>query len=296
MNDPRRTALVVGYQVMRVEMNLTSTERIKPAGVIAAGGVLDRIVDAKLRRISEAKLSSRFSPDTRTERRSLQSFRQALSRTGKTNIVAEIKHRSPSRGVIRDDFDPVAIAGSYAAGGAAALSVLTEEDFFGGSLDHLRAVRDSISLPLLRKDFIFDEWQLAESADAGADAVLLIAAILDERLLAALISEATRLGLGALVEVHTKDEMLRAIGAGAQIIGVNNRDLTTFAVSLKTSFELAPLAPPGALLVSESGISTGEDIRQLKAAGFQAFLVGEHLMRADDPGDALRRLIHAADG
>lgn len=268
-------------------------DQISPRGVLRAGGVLDRIVDTKALRLREAKRKSSLAGVgvQGFAVRARPSLYNALSRAGTTNIIAEIKHRSPSRGVIREDFDPVAIATSYVAAGAAALSVLTEEDFFGGSLDHLRAVREHVDLPLLRKDFIFDEYQLAESANAGADAVLLIAAILDGDLLAGLIHQARDLGLDALVEIHTRQEMDRAVQAGARIIGVNNRDLTTFDVDLEASFSLAATAPSGVLLVSESGISTGEDIRRLKAAGFHGFLVGDHFMRASDPGDALRGLI-----
>jgi indole-3-glycerol phosphate synthase len=211
------------------------------------------------------------------------------------NIIAEIKHRSPSKGIIREGFNPVSIAEGYEGANAAAMSVLAEEDFFGGSLDYLLMIRQRVGAPLLRKDFIFDEYQIHESVVAGADAVLLIVAVLDDELLAQLIELASATGLDALVEVHTADEMKRATAAGAQIIGVNNRDLTTFAVDLNTSFRLARLAPAEAILVSESGIKTGEDIRNLRSAGFSSFLIGEHFMRAENPGDALRRLIADAN-
>jgi indole-3-glycerol phosphate synthase len=190
----------------------------------------------------------------------------------------------------------VRIAKSYAKAGAAALSVLTEEDFFGGSLDHLKEVRRSVSLPLLRKDFIFDEYQLYESVLAGADAVLLIVSILEDESIASLHGLAGELGVDALVEVHSALEMERATRLAASIIfGVNNRDLTTFNVDLDTSIELAPLAPAGAIVVSESGINTGSDIHRLKSAGFNGFLVGEHFMRAEDPGAALSQLIDEAE-
>jgi indole-3-glycerol phosphate synthase len=227
----------------------------------------------------------------KSAKRESRSLAASLTRTSSINIIAEIKRRSPSRGVIREDFDPVRIAESYASGGAAALSVLCEEDFFGGSLEHLEAIRERVELPLLRKDFIFDEYQLYEATLAGADAVLLIVAILDDELLQRLIALGRELGLDALVEVHSEDQMERAARAGASIIGVNNRDLTTFRVDLKTSQRLAALAPKGATLVSESGISARSDIEMLQTAGFSAFLVGEHLMRAENPGDALRSLI-----
>jgi len=277
-----------------------TTHTTQGSGVRAAGGILDRIVEAKAVRLEAAK--RREPIDELVERAASQSSRrvrhslaEALARTDRVNIIAEIKQRSPSKGIIRDDFDPVRIADSYSGAGAAALSVLAEEDFFGGSLDHVVAIRSRLALPLLRKDFIFDEYQLYESVLAGADAVLLIVAILEDDLLVRLIESAGRLQLDTLVEAHSADEMKRAIRAGAALIGVNNRDLTTFAVNLETSIGLAQLAPKGAVLVSESGIHTGSDIRRLKSAGFNAFLVGEHLMRAADPGAALAKLIREAE-
>jgi indole-3-glycerol phosphate synthase len=273
--------------------------RIELPGLLSAGGVLDRIVDAKAGRLDQAK---RRAPIERLAPEALaiaalsraRSLSAALRRPERVNVIAEIKQRSPSKGIICEDFDPVRIAESYASGGAAGLSVLCEEDFFGGSLAHLEAISRCVDLPLLRKDFIFDPYQLYESRVAGADAVLLIVAILEDELLAKLIGLARELGLDALVEVHSAEEMTRAARAGASIIGVNNRDLTTFTVDLDTSIQLAPLAPEGAILVSESGINTGADIRRLRSAGFSAFLVGEHLMRAKDPGEALKRLIEEA--
>lgn len=267
-------------------------------GLLSAGGVLDRIIDAKVKRLDRAR---RLTPleslaakaVALTESPARRSFAAELGRVNRMNVIAEIKQRSPSRGIICADFDPVRIAESYASGGAAALSVLCEEDFFSGSLEHLEAIRARVELPLLRKDFIFDEYHLYESALAGADALLLIVAILDDELLERLIELTKKLGLDALVEVHSEHEMERAARAGAAIIGVNNRDLTTFQVDLKTSLRLGPLAPAGAILVSESGISTRGHLEELKSAGFSAFLVGEHLMRAENPGDALSSLIEA---
>lgn len=267
-----------------------------PNGVREAGGVLDRIVRAKAERLEHAKLiapaeqvaeqSSRAAAARRAG-----SFAEALARPGAVNVIAEVKHRSPSKGVIREDFNPVCIALGYRDAGAAALSVLCEEDFFGGSLDHLKAIRGHVDLPLLRKDFIFDEYQIHESAAAGADALLLIVAILGDELLARLVDLARSLKLDTLVEVHSAFEMERAVRAGARVIGVNNRDLTTFTVDLSVSTELAPLAPEGAVLVSESGINSAREVRSLKSAGYHAFLIGEHFMRAADPGDALRGLV-----
>jgi indole-3-glycerol phosphate synthase len=270
---------------------VTTTTQDKPSGVRSSGGVLDRIVVAKVRHLDEAKLRAPVGSFIPREKRVACSFAAALSGTTNINIIAEIKRRSPSKGIIREDFDPVWIAESYATGGAAALSVLCEEDFFGGALEHLKAVRKRVELPLLRKDFIFDDYQLYESAAAGADAVLLIVAILEDELLKRLIELSKELGLDALVEVHTPEEMTRAARAGASIIGVNNRDLKTFKVDLDTSLRLAALAPEETTLVSESGISNNADIRRLRASGFSAFLIGEHLMRAAHPGDELRSLI-----
>jgi indole-3-glycerol phosphate synthase len=180
---------------------------------------------------------------------------------------------------------------AYERGGAAAVSVLTEEDYFRGSLEDLREAKASARLPVLRKDFVFDEYQVFESAAAGADALLLIVAALDDETLARLLRlTEEELGMDALVEVHTADELSRALGAGARIVGVNNRDLRTFEVSLETSVELAGLAPAGTLLVSESGLRGAGDVERLRACGFRAFLVGETLMRAADPETALRHL------
>jgi indole-3-glycerol phosphate synthase len=268
---------------------MISTSNSLPLGVRAPGGVLDRIVEAKVKRLEEAKRRAPLDQLMNASHKTAW-FRDALRRDG-VNVIAEIKQRSPSKGVIREDFDPLRIAEAYAAAGASAISVLTEEDFFGGSLEHLRAVRSRVELPLLRKDFIFNEYQLHESVAAGASAILLIVAILEDELLASLIRSATELGLDSLVEVHSANEMKRAAQAGANIIGINNRDLTTFAVDLETSIRLALSAPGDTILVSESGIEDGSDIRRLRSAGFDALLVGEHLMRAPDPGTALRSLI-----
>lgn len=271
-----------------------TTPTTRSNGLLEAGGILDRIVAAKVERLEETKRRLPLATLTRPTGRDTRSLAAALSRSDRINIVAEIKQRSPSKGIICEDFDPVRIAKSYANSGAAALSVLCEEDFFGGSLEHLEAVRHQVDLPLLRKDFIFDEYQLYESAAAGADAILLIVAILEDELLAGLKGLAGELGLDALVEVHSAAEMERAVRAGASIIGVNNRDLTTFNVDLETSVRMAALAPSGATLVSESGIHNGRDIRRLKPAGFSGFLVGEYLMRASNPGEALAELIAEA--
>jgi len=212
-------------------------------------------------------------------------------------VIAEFKRASPSKGVIRADAEPSQLARSYEAGGAAAVSVLTEEDRFQGSLDDLRAVRAAVKIPVLRKDFIFDEYQLYESAAAGADALLLIVAALDdERLLRLRRIIEDELKMDALVEVHTKDEMRRALAAGATLVGVNNRDLHSFRVSLETSVQLAQDAPAGSLLVAESGLNSGDDLRRLHALGYQGFLIGETLMRSAQPDVTLRELLADAKG
>jgi len=239
--------------------------------------VLSEIIAKKRVRVREAK--TRVNP---------HAFRRALQKDG-INVIAEFKRRSPSKGMIREGANPSDVARAYQAGGAVAMSVLTEEDYFAGSLDDLREVKSAVELPVLRKDFIVDEYQVYESAAAGADAILLIVAALDDELLSRLRRLAEdELGMDALVEVHTSDEMKRATACGAKLIGVNNRDLRTFAVSLETSLSLAREAPSEALLISESGLNNSADLQRLYAAGYRGFLIGETLMRADDPAAALR--------
>jgi len=217
-------------------------------------------------------------------------FRRALERGEPPVVIAELKRRSPSRGEIRPDFDPVACARDYAAGGAAALSVLTDERYFGGSLDFLARVRAAVGLPLLRKDFLLDPYQVDEARVAGADAVLLIASALAAGTLRELLVHARARGLDCLVEVHDEGELEAALGAGADLVGVNNRDLRSFVTDLTVTERLAPRVPPGVLLVAESGIAGPADLARLARAGARAFLVGESLMREAEPGRALRRL------
>ncbi|HEY0404585.1 MAG TPA: indole-3-glycerol phosphate synthase TrpC [Pyrinomonadaceae bacterium] len=262
--------------------------------------VLSEIIESKRARLKAAREACslerlRGRAEAAREEAEPRALRRALAEGGRVNIIAEVKRASPSLGMIRADAEPALIARSYEAGGAAAISVLTEEDRFRGSLDDLRAVRAAVGLPLLRKDFIFDEYQLYEAAEAGADALLLIVAALDDETLARLrfVTE-DELGMDALVEVHTKEEMRRAASCGASIIGVNNRDLRTFHVSLDTSVELIKDAPPAALCVSESGLRAPEDLRRLRALGYRGFLIGETLMRAARPDEALRELIGKA--
>ena len=212
-------------------------------------------------------------------------------RRGTIRVIAEIKKASPSRGVIRPDFDPVALARGYAAAGADAVSVLTDGPFFQGSLADLVAVRGTITLPILRKDFQVDPYQLWEARDAGADAVLLIAAALSSRQLQDLVGLGRELGLAALVEIHARPELDAALASGAAVIGINNRDLRTFEVSLETTLGLLPCVPAETVLVSESGIADPAQVAQLAAAGVDAILVGEGLLRHPDAGGALRRLM-----
>lgn len=218
-------------------------------------------------------------------------FEAALTHPGRINVIAEFKRRSPSRGVLREDLHPVRVAQGYEVAGAAALSVLTEEDFFGGCLDDLQQARAATLLPTLRKDFVVDTYQVWESWIGGADALLLIVAALDDAELRHLLGVVREAGLAALVEVHDERELRRALDAGARVVGVNNRDLKTLEVDLGTSLRLAPLIPDDVVAVAESGVRAGDDVRRLRDSGFDAFLVGEHLMTSPDPCDALERLL-----
>jgi indole-3-glycerol phosphate synthase len=217
-------------------------------------------------------------------------FGRALRRDGEVAVIAEVKRRSPGAGEIRPGLVPAEVAGAYQEAGASAVSVLTDADYFGGGLDDLRAVRAAVSLPALRKDFTIDVRQLWEARAAGADAVLLIVRILDDPTLAALHREAVALGMSALVEVHDGDEMERALGAGATVIGINNRDLGTFRTRLDVTFDLLPAVPASVLVVSESGIRNGTDVARLGEGGVDAVLVGESLLRAEEPGAAAAAL------
>ena len=207
------------------------------------------------------------------------------------HIIAEVKRASPSEGLIREEFDPIKIARDFASNGASALSILTEERFFQGSLLYLEQIKNEVPLPLLRKDFVLDGYQLVEARSFGADAVLFITAILDPVLLQELIEQARSLSLDALVEVHMEAELECALKAGANLIGINNRDLRTFEVKLETTERLIPLVPPGILVVCESGIDSPNQIKGLEALGVHIFLVGEALMRAPEPGAKLRELL-----
>ena len=218
-------------------------------------------------------------------------FASALRSPSEVRLLAEVKRRSPSAGDIRPGADPVEVAAAYQRGGAAALSVLTDREFFGGDLDALVRVRQALSLPVIRKDFVVDPLQLWEARAAGADAVLLIVRILSDAQIAELLALAAELGLDALVETHTADEMARALDAGSTLVGVNNRDLGTFVTDLDLSIRLAPDVPSSVTLVAESGIRTADDVDRLGAAGFDAILVGESLMRQPDLEAAASALV-----
>ncbi len=259
--------------------------------------IVDDIVRDKRLDVAKAKASLSLSelqrrPLFRAPRRSL---RAALERCPRA-IIAEVKKASPSRGVLRPDFDPVRIASAYAKAGAAAISVLTEQRYFQGHLDHLAAIRGAVDVPLLRKDFVFDAYQLYEARAFGADAVLLIVAILADPELQELLWVADELNLAALVEVHTRDELQRAARNGARLIGINNRDLRTFHTSLTVTEDLLPSVPAEAFVVAESGIETPADIERLERHGVTAFLIGEALMRSPDPGARLAHFLSAQAG
>ncbi|HUO34872.1 MAG TPA: indole-3-glycerol phosphate synthase TrpC [Candidatus Acidoferrum sp.] len=261
-----------------------------------AGNILERIVEARRESVAHRK---RVLPEVAlkiaVEKKAppARDFAGALSRDG-VNIIAELKKASPSLGLIREDYDPPSLAALLEGAGAAVLSVLTEEDFFRGSLSHLKEAAQVTSIPILRKDFIIDPWQVWEARAAGADAILLIVAILDDELLRELLELGRSLRMESLVEVHSHAEVERAVSAGARIIGVNNRDLRNFQVRLETSLELVESIPEDCLAVSESGIHNAGHIARLRGAGFDAFLIGERLMKQADPAGALRDLLTPA--
>jgi indole-3-glycerol phosphate synthase / phosphoribosylanthranilate isomerase len=260
----------------------------------SAAGVLERILARTRETVQERRREMPLerlqrSAPTPTGRRS---FAQAVGQPGRVNLIAEFKRRSPSRGVIREDLHPVNTAQAYEIGGAAALSILTEEQFFGGSLQDMSEARAATFLPTLRKDFVVDPYQVWEAWYAGADAVLLIVAALDDAELVRLLGVSAEVGLDALVEVHDRVELDRALRAGARLVGVNNRDLRTMEVSLETGLELAERIPDDVLAVAESGIRGPGELRMLREAGYDAFLVGEHLMLSPDPATAVEALIH----
>ena len=257
--------------------------------------ILTRILAAKAKEVAAARAVKPLSA-LREEARAaspVRDFAAALRvriASARPAVIAEIKKASPSRGVLRPIFDPAAIAARYEAGGAACLSVLTDRDYFQGAPEHLAAARGACSLPCLRKDFIVEEYQVYEARALGADCILLIVAALDDPRLSALESCATSLGMATLVEVHDAAELDRALRLSTPLIGINNRNLRTFDVSLETTLALLPRVPPDRIVVTESGILSPPDVARLRGAGVNAFLVGEAFMRSADPGAALRAL------
>jgi indole-3-glycerol phosphate synthase len=258
---------------------------------------LNEIVAATRRRVAETKPATDLRQlDRKAGNHVPRGFRRGLETSGASGVavIAELKRASPSRGLIRPDFDPEVLAVELESAGAAALSVLTDAEFFQGSLENLRRASASIKLPCLRKDFIVDEFQLLEARGNGADAVLLIVAALSSVELKMLARRASEYNLDVLCEVHDTEELQRAVDAGCILIGVNNRNLRTFQVDLETAIRLADSIPKNALAVAESGIHSGGDIARLRAAGYQAFLIGESLMKAKSPGEALKALLAEA--
>ena len=255
--------------------------------------ILNKIIQNKRVELDRAE-KSRPLDFLKSELQNLEKtrgFYESISPDGSTKVIAEIKCASPSKGVFRSDFNPVEISKSYAKGGASAISVLTDSRFFKGSLNHLRDARASVQIPLLRKDFIIDPYQVYESRYYGADAILLIAAALDSTILKELLELAHSLEMDAIVEVHDEAELNKAVQADSRIIGINNRDLKTFDVSLDTSLKLARLIPKGKIIVSESGISSCDDIKRLRSEGINVFVIGETFMRAPEPGEELKKLL-----
>ncbi|MEO6410143.1 MAG: indole-3-glycerol phosphate synthase TrpC [Burkholderiaceae bacterium] len=257
--------------------------------------ILRRIVAVKHEEVAAGKLrrdpaSLRREAEARGGQRDFVAGLRVPLSDGRAAVIAEVKKASPSKGVLRDAFDPVAIAADYALGGAAALSVLTDAHFFQGSAAFLEAARAACQLPVLRKDFMVDPYQIDEARAMGADAVLLIAACLDDGLMADLEAQAFALGMAVLVEVHDADELARALKLATPLLGINNRNLRSFDVTLQTTLDLLPQVPADRLVVTESGILAAADVQRMRAAGVHAFLVGEAFMRAEHPGQALARM------
>ena len=267
---------------------------------MSPGNVLDEIIAHKRDELerrcqekprSELDAAIPFAPPPR-------SLSEALREdVGSPRVISEVKKASPSKGLIREDFDPVEIASAYASGGAAAISVLTDEYYFQGHLDYLTRIRERVSVPLLRKDFTLDSYHVAEARSAGADAILLImAAFPDDAEIAALAAEAEALGMDVLWEVHDREELERLLPLKPKIVGINNRNLRTFEVSLETTHSLLPMIPSEVITVSESGFFKREELDQMRTWGVNAFLIGESLMRSQDPGRALAHLTRPDEG
>jgi indole-3-glycerol phosphate synthase len=266
-------------------------------GANNSGNILLRIIEKRRESVAHRKrvlplVALKIAAEKKAP--AARNFSSAIA-ANRVNVIAELKKSSPSRGVIREQFEPAKLAAELAEAGAAALSVLTEEDFFDGSLTNLKEARAAVEIPVLRKDFIFDPWQIWEARAAGADSFLLITAVLEQDLLQELLELGRQLGMEPLVEIHTREELARALGAGARIVGVNARDLTTFNVNHDLALELADEIPDSCVAVAESGIQSHEDVERLSGAGFDAFLIGEQLMKHAQPGEELRRLLGAAE-
>ena len=277
-------------------VSVTTTRRLRqtPPALESRPDLLEAIVGAARHAVAAAERRRPLGAverDAATRSPRDDAFRASLLTTHRVPVIAECKRRSPSRGVLRADYRPEEVARAYEDAGAAAISVLTEPAFFDGGLDHLEAVRGAVTVPLLRKDFIVSEYQLAEARAAGADAALLIVAALDDADLCRLLASATALELAALVEVHDKTELSRAIAADARIIGVNNRNLRTLDVDINASFSLVAGIGEDVVAVAESGIKTADDITALRQSGYDGFLVGESLITQPDPGAALDTLL-----
>ncbi len=267
------------------------------SGANNSGNILLRIIEKRRESVAHRKrvlplVALKIAAEKKAP--AVRDFSAAIT-ANRVNVIAELKKSSPSRGVIREQFEPEKLAAELAEAGAAALSVLTEEDFFDGSLTYLKQARAAAEVPVLRKDFIFDSWQIWEARAAGADSFLLITAVLEPELLRELLELGRQLGMEPLVEIHTCEELARALGAGARIVGVNARDLTTFNVNLDLALELAGEIPDSCIAVAESGIHSHEDLMRLSEAGFDAFLIGEQLMKHAQPGEELRRLLGVAE-
>ena len=257
---------------------------------------LDQIVAATRRRVADAKRSTDLRRlEQEAEQHVPRGFRRALADQTGPAIIAELKKASPSRGLIRSNFDPASLARELEAAGAAALSVLTDEEFFQGSLANLQRASAATKLPCLQKDFVVDEFQVLQARAHSADAVLLIIAVLTPAELVALSKRSRELGLDVLCEAHSEEELHRALDSGCELIGVNNRDLRTFKVDVNTALRLAKIFPKNVVSVAESGIDSGADVSRLRAAGYRAFLIGESLMRAESPGEALKTLLAEAE-
>lgn len=253
-------------------------------------GILDRIAATKREEVEALRPRAAELEAAALEAAPPRDFAGALSRPGLVSVIAEVKRRSPGAGPIRPDLEPARVASRYQVGGAAALSVLTDRDYFGGSLDDLRAARAAVDLPVLRKDFLLDPLQVLEARAAGADAVLFIVRILEDARLAELLNMAESLGMSALVEAHDGRELQTALKAGARVVGINNRDLGTFTTRIDVTLDLLPDVPDDVVVVSESGIRSGDVVARLGGVGVDAVLVGEWLLGHEDPADGVREL------